>query len=50
MHRIVTAGQPLASDCEIGKAIEALADKLCGGHLLDRRPARAVMEPALSQS
>jgi pilus assembly protein CpaE len=29
LHRVVTLGQPLGTDCELGRAIEAMAAKLC---------------------
>jgi pilus assembly protein CpaE len=29
LHRVVTLGQPLGTDCELGRAIEALARNLC---------------------
>jgi len=29
LHRVVTLGQPLGNDCELGRAIEAVAGKLC---------------------
>jgi pilus assembly protein CpaE len=29
LHRVVTLGQPLGADCELGRAIEAMAGKLC---------------------
>lgn len=29
LHRVVTLGQPLSTDCELGRAIESLARNLC---------------------
>ena len=29
LHRVVTLGQPLGNDCELGRSIEAVASKLC---------------------
>jgi pilus assembly protein CpaE len=62
LHRVVTLGQPLGTDCELGRAIEAMAAKLCAAMgaetSLSGAPAKAgnVMRtarearPALSQA
>jgi pilus assembly protein CpaE len=40
LHRAVTLGQPVDGHCELGKAIEGLANRLSGGAANDRkRPA-----------
>lgn len=31
LHRVVTLGQPLGADCELGRAIESVAQRLCSG-------------------
>ncbi len=42
LHRAVTLGQPVDGHCELGKAIQSLADRLCGGGANDRKkPAMA---------
>ncbi len=48
LHRVVTLGQPLGTDCELGKAIETLAGKLCDRVPSEKR-GRSQMVPALSQ-
>ena len=30
LHRVVTLGQPLGGDCELGRAIESLASRISG--------------------
>lgn len=53
LHRVVTLGQPLAGEGELGKAIEKLAGRLCGVISGDsRKPGASVreMKPALSQA
>ena len=32
LHRVVTLGQPLGADGDLGKAIESVATRLCGAH------------------
>jgi hypothetical protein len=32
LHRVISLGQPLAADCELGKAIANLAAKLAGAN------------------
>ena len=51
LHRAVTLGQPVDGHCELGKAIEGLADRLSGNGVLDRRKtavsdSKAVLSPA----
>jgi len=52
LHRVISLGQPLAADCELGKAIEALVAGLLGGATGEKRKPGALMEakPALSQT
>jgi pilus assembly protein CpaE len=39
LHRAVTLGQPVDGHCELGKAIQSLAERLCGGGSNDRKKA-----------
>ncbi|HEV2199443.1 MAG TPA: P-loop NTPase [Bryobacteraceae bacterium] len=50
LHRVVTLGQPLGTEGDLGKAIENVALRLCGGHSGGKKPAGAAreMRPALS--
>ena len=51
LHRVVTLGQPLGTEGELGKAIENMAMKLCGMGPGKKVPAPArEMRPALSRS
>ncbi|MCC7498544.1 MAG: hypothetical protein IT160_13265 [Bryobacterales bacterium] len=52
LHRVVTLGQPLASDCELGKAIENFAGKIAGVTGGERRRPGGLLDaaPALSQT
>jgi pilus assembly protein CpaE len=52
LHRVVTLGQPLGGDGDLGKAIENVAQRLCGaltGAIKTAAPARS-MKPAYSQA
>ncbi len=52
LHRVVTLGQPLGSDGELGKAIEQVAARLSGSFAplkKSAQPARE-MKPAFSQA
>ena len=52
LHRVVTLGQPLGADGELGKAIEQLASRLCGALAPPKKtapPARE-MKPAYLQA
>ncbi|MEQ1885154.1 MAG: P-loop NTPase [Bryobacteraceae bacterium] len=51
LHRVVTLGQPLGTEGELGKAIENMAMRLCGigGGKKSATPVRE-MKPALSQA
>jgi len=51
LHRAVTLGQPVDGHCELGKAIEGLADRLSGNAAGDRKKpvisdSKAVLTPA----
>jgi pilus assembly protein CpaE len=51
LHRVITLGQPLGSDGELGKAIDSLANKLTGQHEAAKKKAAATLsaqKPALS--
>ncbi len=53
LHRVVTLGQPLGTDCELGKSIEGLARKISGGIEAERKKTASLLEaarPALSQT
>lgn len=52
LHRVVTLGQPLGLDCDLGKAIEGLAGRLAGVSQGEKRRSGSVIEakPALSQT
>jgi len=52
LHRVVTLGQPLGSEGELGKAIEKLAVGLCGSFDEGKKPGPGVRElkPALSHA
>jgi hypothetical protein len=49
LHRVVTLGQPLGPDGELGKAIEAVAQQICGVTDAKKSPVGSrEMKPALS--
>jgi pilus assembly protein CpaE len=52
LHRVVTLGQPLGAEGELGKAIEKLAARLAGGPADAKKPGAGVreMKPALSHA
>ncbi|MGA3202836.1 MAG: hypothetical protein ABSF12_10115 [Bryobacteraceae bacterium] len=52
LHRVVTLGQPLGSDGELGKAIEQVAARVCATFAPLKKPAQPAreMRPALSQA
>jgi len=52
LHRVVTLGQPLGADGELGKSIENVASRLCGAFDPGKKTATATreMRPALSQA
>jgi pilus assembly protein CpaE len=45
LHRVVTLGQPLGADCELGRAIESVAQRLCSS-LDGGSPRTAAAVPA----
>jgi pilus assembly protein CpaE len=51
LHRVVTLGQPLGADGELGKAIEQVAARLCGALAPPKKSAQPAreMKPAYSQ-
>jgi pilus assembly protein CpaE len=51
LHRVVTLGQPLGNEGELGKAIESVASRLCGALSRTKKVAPAPqMKPAYSQA
>lgn len=52
LHRVVTLGQTLGNDSELGKSIEGIAGSLAGINLRDRRRAGGLLavKPVLSQT
>jgi pilus assembly protein CpaE len=50
LHRVVTLGQPLGNEGELGKAIESVAGRLCGALSRSKKgmPATRDMKPAYS--
>lgn len=52
LHRVVTLGQPLGNDGELGRAIESVTSKLCGAFAGNGKSATASrgMKPVLSQA
>jgi len=53
LHRVVTLGQPLGSDCELGKAVEGLSRKISGSFEAEKKRSASLFEaarPALSQT
>ena len=47
LHRAVTLGQPVDGHCELGKAIEGLADSLSGNAAVDRKKVLTVEPKAV---
>jgi hypothetical protein len=48
LHRVVTLGQPLGSEGELGKVIEAVARKLAGASKQKPEEGARDLKPALS--
>jgi pilus assembly protein CpaE len=48
LHRAVTLGQPVDGHCELGKAIESLADRLSGNTIQDRKKTMSDSRAVLS--
>jgi pilus assembly protein CpaE len=51
LHRVITLGRPLANDCDLGRAIEGLAQKITGSSQAERKKLGGVLnaKPALSE-
>jgi len=50
LHRVVTLGQPLGAEGELGKAIESVAARLCGSMADRRGTGSASFKPALQSA
>jgi len=52
LHRVVTLGEPLGAEGDLGKAVESLAASLCGVVGAEKKKHASLMEakPALSQT
>ena len=52
LHRVVTLGQPLGADGELGRAIETVSHRLCESLAAGKKPAAPARElkPALTQA
>jgi pilus assembly protein CpaE len=48
LHRVVTLGQPLGAENDLGRAIENVAQRLCGANGKLPPPGAREMRPALS--
>jgi len=49
LHRVVTLGQPLGAENDLGRAIENVAQRLCGASGKPPSPGARELKPALSQ-
>jgi pilus assembly protein CpaE len=49
LHRVVTLGQPLGAENDLGRAIENVAQRLCGSSGKEPLPGARDLKPALSQ-
>ena len=49
LHRVVTLGQPLGAENDLGRAIENVAQRLCGSNGKQASPGARELKPALSQ-
>jgi pilus assembly protein CpaE len=49
LHRVVTLGQPLGAENDLGRAIENVAQRLCGSTGKQPPPGARDLRPALSQ-
>jgi pilus assembly protein CpaE len=49
LHRVVTLGQPLGSENDLGRAIENVAQRLCGATGKQPPLGARELKPALSQ-
>jgi pilus assembly protein CpaE len=50
LHRVVTLGQPLGAEGELGRSIENVAKRLSGAAGATRKSALAALKPAFSQA
>lgn len=52
LHRVITLGRPLGTDCALGKSIETLTSKIAAGSTVDKKRPGGVTgtKPALSQT
>jgi hypothetical protein len=52
LHRVVTLGQPLGAEGDLGKSIESVASRLCGAFDQAKKTAAGPreMKPAFSQA
>jgi pilus assembly protein CpaE len=50
LHRVVTLGQPLGAENDLGRAIENVAQRLCGAGGKVPPPGARELKPALSQA
>jgi pilus assembly protein CpaE len=52
LHRVISLGQTLGSDCELGRALASLAAKACGAVRIDKSSPGTMADarPALSQT
>jgi pilus assembly protein CpaE len=52
LHRVVTLGQPLGADGDLGKSIENVATRLCGAFEMNKKTVAGArdMKPAFSQA
>ncbi|MBK5292475.1 MAG: AAA family ATPase [Acidobacteriia bacterium] len=52
LHRVISLGQPLAADCDLGKSIAALAAKVSGAGAADKRGGKTLtdLKPVPSQA
>jgi hypothetical protein len=49
LHRVVTLGQPLGAENDLGRAIENVAQRLCGAGGKMPPPPAPDLKPALSR-
>ncbi len=51
LHKVVTRGEAISPDCELGRVIESVSSRIAGLSRKDKKPAAAVLEtkPALSE-
>ena len=49
LHRVVTLGQPLGTENDLGRAIENVAQRLCGASGRPPSPGTRELRAALSQ-